>query len=57
MNMANKTIRIRETTYDRLVANGKYAETMDILIGRLLDEVDEARKARRSTAQATAGKR
>jgi hypothetical protein len=41
----SKTVKISIKTYKRLTEESKtYHDTMDIIISRLIDEVDEARK-------------
>jgi len=35
-----KTLKIREETHARLVSHGKWKETIDQIIARLLDEVE-----------------
>ena len=36
-----KTLKIREETHARLVSHGKWRETIDQIIARLLDEVEK----------------
>jgi len=36
-----KTLKIREETHARLVSHGKWDETIDQIIARLLDEVEK----------------
>jgi hypothetical protein len=45
----SKTVKISIKTYKRLTEESKtYHDTMDIIISRLIDEVDEARNLRRN---------
>ena len=39
-----KTMKIKENTHERLTAYAKWGETLDTVINRVLDELEECQK-------------
>ena len=40
------TVKISKTTHQRLVTRGKWGETLDDILARVLDELDDCDKAK-----------
>jgi len=51
--MRTKKIKIKKETYDRLTKKGKFGETIDDIINRILDSIDRIQTKNIKTTQIT----
>jgi len=51
--MQTKKLRIKKETYDRLIKNGKFGNTIDDILNRILDNIDSVKTKNIKTSQMT----